>query len=211
MKSALQFHSNQFRLTEEDTYATTDDFQRLFAREMTELFRLSLHLTADAEKAETCLILTMRECFVNSTVSKRWALVWARRTVVRNAIRLVLGTEDAMPIDICGDAGPDFHLQPSEYRIEALRDSLAILVLPDFDRLVFVICVLERYSTLDCALLLKRSPKDINDARVRATSQVVSAGERNGHESTTTSLISRHGAGSNGIGEFDGSCGSLLD
>ena len=51
MKSAIQFHSNQFKLIEEDTYATTDDFQRLFAREMTDLFRLSLHLTADAENS----------------------------------------------------------------------------------------------------------------------------------------------------------------
>jgi hypothetical protein len=174
MKSALQFHSNQFKLIEEDTYATTDDFQRLFVREMTDLFRLSLLLTADAEKAECCLIHAMRECFAISTVSKKWALIWARRMVVRNAIRLVVGTEDAMPIDICGDAGPDFHLQPSEYRIEALQDSLPILELPDFDRLVFVICVLQRYSILDCALLLKRYPKDVNDARVRAINQVVS-------------------------------------
>ena len=93
MKSALQFHSNQFRLTEEDTYAKAEDFQRLFAREMTDLFRLSLLLTADAEKAERCLTLAMRDCMTNSTVSKGWAFVWARRTVVRNAIRLVLETE----------------------------------------------------------------------------------------------------------------------
>ena len=211
MKSALQFHSDRFRLIEEDTYTTTDDFQSLFAKEMSGLFRLSLQLTADAEKAENCLILAMRECFVNSTVSKRWALIWARRTVVRSAIRLVLGNEDAMPIDFCGDAGPDFHLQPSEYRIEALQDSLPILELPDFDRLVFVICVLERYSILDCALLLKRSPKDVNDARVRAINQVVSAEERNRHESATTFPTSPYGACSNGIGEFHGSCGSLLD
>src|SRR5208337_5427656 len=85
MRSALQFNSIQFRLTEEDTYATADDFQRLFAREMADLFRLSLHLTADVEKAETCLILAMRECFANTTVSKGWAAIWARRTVVRTA------------------------------------------------------------------------------------------------------------------------------
>jgi len=184
MKSALQFHSNQFRLTEEDTYATTDDFQKLFAREMTDLFRLSLQLTADAEKAESCLILAMRECFANSNVSKEWALIWARRTVIRNAIRLVLETENAMPKDICSEAGPDFHLQPSEYRIEALRESPAILELPGFDRLAFVICVLERYSILDCALLLKKSPKAVNDARVRAINLVVSAEELNRHDST---------------------------
>jgi len=211
MKSAHQFHSNRFRLIEEDTYATADDFQRLFAREMTDLFRLSMHLTADAEKAESCVILAMRECFANSAVAKEWALIWARRMVVRNAIRLVLGTERVMPSDTCCEAEPDFHLQPSDYRIEALQDSLAVLALPDFDRLVFVICVLERYSILDCALLLKRSPKDVNDARMRAINQVVFAEGRNCYESTTTVPTSPYKACSNGIGELDGSCGSLLD
>jgi hypothetical protein len=211
MKSALQFHSNQFNLIEKDTYATKDDFQRLFAREMIDLIRLSLHLTADAEKAEICLILAMRECLANSAVSKEWALIWARRKVVCNAIRLILGTEDATPNDIDSETGPDSHLHPGEYRIEALRDSLAILALPDFDRLVFVICVLERYSIMDCALLLKSSPKDVNDARVRAVYQVVTAEERNRHESIATYPASPYSATSNEIGEIDGSCGSLLD
>jgi len=211
MKSVLQFHSDRFKLIEDNTYATTDDFQRLFAREMTDLFRLSLHLTADAEKAESCVILAMRECFANSAVAKEWALIWARRMVVRNAIRLVLGTERVMPSDTCCEAEPDFHLQPSDYRIEALRESLSILVLPDFDRLVFVICVLERYSILDCALLLKRSPKDIHDARVRAINRIVPAEKRNPDESFATSPTSPHGASSNVIGQLDDSCKSLLD
>jgi hypothetical protein len=85
---------------------------------------------------------------------------------------------------------------------------LAILSLPDFDRLVFVICVLERYSILDCALLLTRSPKDVNEARVRASNQVASFEERNHHESTTTSP---YGAWSNEIGGLDDSCGALFD
>jgi hypothetical protein len=211
MKSALQFHSNRFRLIEEDTYATSDDFQRLFARDMSGLFRLSLQLTADAEKAESCLIMAMKECFDNSTVSKGWASVWARRTVVRNAIRLVLGTETPITNKMHSEVVPGFHLQPREYRIEALRDSLAILELPDFDRLVFVICVLERYSILDCALLLKRSPNDVNYARVRAINKVVSAEEPNRQESSRTSPTSLDGTCGNGIGEPDGSCGSLLD
>jgi hypothetical protein len=211
MGSALRFQSKQSRLAKEDTYATTDDFQRIFVGEMTDLFRLSLLLTADAAKAESCLILAMRECFASSTVSKGWAFVWVRRTVIRNAIRLVLGTETVIPIDVYGEVGPGFHLQPSDYRIEALEDPVAILALPDFDRLVFVICVLERYSVLDCALLLKRSPKDVNDARVRAINQVVSAEERNRRESTTTSSTGPYGARGNGIGDLDGSCGSLID
>ena len=52
MKSALQFHSRQFKLTEEDISATTGDFQGIFARRMSDLFRLSQQLTADAKKAE---------------------------------------------------------------------------------------------------------------------------------------------------------------
>lgn len=211
MKSALQFHSNQFNLIEKNTYASKDDFQRLFAREMIDLIRLSLHLTADAEKAESCLILAMRECVASSAISKEWALIWARRKVVCNAIRLVLGTKDATTNDIHCETGPDSHLQAGEYRIEALRDSLAILALPDFDRLVFVICVLERYSIVDCALLLQRSPKDVNDARIRAIYQVVTAEERNRHESLTTNPANPYSARGNGKGEIDGSCGSLLD
>jgi hypothetical protein len=169
---------------------------------------LSLQLTADAEKAESCLILAMKECIANSTVSKRWALIWARRTVIRNAIRLVLGMENAVLNDVDSEAEPGFYLQPSKHRIEALRNSLAILSLPDFDRLVFVICVLERYSILDCALLLTRSPKDVNEARLRASNQVASFEERNHHESTTTSP---YGAWSNEIGGLDDSCGALFD
>jgi hypothetical protein len=131
--------------------------------------------------------------------------------VIRNAIRLVLDTENTMPSYICNEVESDSHLQSSGHRIEAVRDSLAILALPDFDRLVFVICVLERYSILDCALLLKRSPKDVNDARVRAINQVVAAEERNRHEPATTFSTSLHGACSNGIGALDDSRGSLLD
>jgi hypothetical protein len=194
MNSVRQFHSDQFRLVEKDAYATADDFQSLFAREMTNLFRLSLHLTADAEKAETCLIIAMRECFADNSVSKGWALIWARRAVVRNAIRLVLGTENAIPNEVCGEAGSDFHLQPSTFQLEVLRESHEIFSLRDFDRLVFVICVLERFSILDCALLMRRSPKDVDDARVRAIIQVVSAEERSREESATTLRTGTYGA-----------------
>jgi DNA-directed RNA polymerase specialized sigma24 family protein len=211
MKIARPFHRNKCRLIEDAAYATADDFQKLFAREMADLFLLSLHLTADAATAESCLIRAMQDCFASSTVSKGWALIWARRAVIRNAIRMVLEAKNANPNDIPGEAGPAFLPQPREYSIGALRDSLAILELPDFDRLVFVTCVLERYSILDCALLLKRTPTDVNRARVRAMNHVVSAEERNRHEFGTTSPSNPYGACSNGVGEVEGPCGALLD
>ena len=54
----------------------------------------------------------------------------------------------------------------------AIAESESILDLPEFDRFVFVICVLERYSMLDCALLLGRSPREVNEARQRVGKQV---------------------------------------
>jgi hypothetical protein len=99
--------------------------------------------------------------------------------VIRNAIQLVLGIEN----NPAGDGTSEFHLQPSEFRIEELRESVEILDLPDLERLVFVICVLERLSVLDCALLLKRSPKDVCEAIARAANRVAFA---EGHSHTRT-------------------------
>ena len=207
MKSTVEYLGNRSDSREKDLYATPEDLQQFFAIEMADLFRLSHLLTADAEEAESCLILAIRDCFDKSAVSKKWLHLWARRMVVRTAIRRVLGTENDIP---CGTEC-DFHLQPSEFRTEALWDSVAILGLPGFDRLVFVICVLERYSILDCALLLRRSPKDVQDARVRSTDRVISAGARIHHETLTRSQASNCGALCDKSGEPDGSCGTILD
>ena len=83
------------------------------------------------------------------------------------------------------DTESEFNLQPNRYPIEVLRESVAILALPEFDRLAFVICVLERLSILDCALLLMKSPKDVSDATARATNQIASLPDRNDTEITT--------------------------
>ena len=42
------------------------------------LLRLSLQLTADAENAETCIILAMRDCFFRSSISRDRVQAWAR-------------------------------------------------------------------------------------------------------------------------------------
>lgn len=205
MKSTLEYGRIQYKVRGEDRYATAEDFHLLFATEMVELFRLAVRLTADPEIAERCIIMAMRECIGNSTVSKRWSLIWARRTVIRNAINLVIGIEDVVPSDLRCDV--DFHLQPSTQR-EAIRDSFSILMLPDLDRLVFVICVLEQYSIMDCALLLSNSPRVVNEARERAIKQINSADNSSRLESTTTGPYGNCTYQSGGLDE---SCGSLLD
>jgi len=207
MISALQMHRNRRNSEEKDSCATSEDFQQLFATEMGDLFRLSLQLTADAEKAESCVIFAMRDCFSGSTVSKERAHIWARRMVVRNAIRLVLGRENDIPCEALSEVCT----QPSQYRIEVLQESVAILGLPDFDRLAFVICVLERYSILDGAMLLRKTPKDVNDAIVRATNEVVSNEERNHPGATGKLRTNTYFDGSYEGGKLDGSCGTILN
>jgi DNA-directed RNA polymerase specialized sigma24 family protein len=182
MISSLHLARHRRNSNETRSYATAAGFQELFTREMTDFFQLSLQLTADANKAERCLTLAMKDCFGMSTLLKGFARTWARRMVIKHAIQLVLGINN----EFARDAESEFHLQPSRYPIEELRESVAILALPNFDRLALVICVLERLSILDCALLLRKSPKEVNDAIMRATHLIAYVADRNHTETTKT-------------------------
>jgi hypothetical protein len=207
MKDMLQIKGHRVSINEKSLYATGEDFEQLFAKETTDLLRLSLHLTADAEKAESCLVLAIKDCLFRSSVSKHRVHIWARRMVIRNAVRLIWGT----PNDIGDDSALEFRLQPSDYPLAVLRESVAILTLPDLDRLAFVICMLERYSILDCALLLGKTPQEVHKAILRATDQVVSVEERNDRHGAASSLRNAYGVFSDGRQYSESSCGSILD
>jgi hypothetical protein len=151
-----------------NSYATKDDFQQLFTTEATDLFRLSLQLTADAEKAEGCLILAMKYCFGTNTIFKDFARVWARRMVIRSAIQLAFDVDH----NSANDAETEFHLHSKGIHNDHQQlESMVVLHLSRFDRLAFVICVFERLSISDCALLLRKSRKDVNEAIVRAANR----------------------------------------
>lgn len=189
MKDVPQLEGYRGSTDYKGLHATPEDFERFFANETTDLLRLSLHLTADTENAESCLALAMRDCLSKSSVSKDQVRAWARRMVMQNAIRLLWGIQS----DIPDESGLEFHLQPRDFPLEALRECVEILALPDFDRVALVICVLERYSVLDCALLLRKSPQEVYDAIARAKSQVLPAVERT-HPDTTTFAGNMYGA-----------------
>ena len=163
---------NQTRLSLASEYASADDFQELFASEMVDLFRLAFFLTAESDKAEHCLILTMHECLANRSVFKRWLPVWTRNALIQNAIRVVMG-DRICPVRKTRLGRALCPIQTSAQ--DALSDSdesAGILHLSDFDRLVYVLCVLESYTTRDCATLLCRSRQEIRDAQNRAENQV---------------------------------------
>src|SRR5271170_7726844 len=153
-------------------YARRGEFVSVFECERVELQRLALLLTANSEAAMRCLIRAFRECIASSSVSKEWVLSWARRMVIRNAISLVQCPEGKSFVNTNDDAHNGLIGVSQDDPFGAIADAKPILDLPDFDRFVFVICVLERYSTRDCALLLGRSPQDVNEARRRVGNQV---------------------------------------
>lgn len=203
----LQLNSHSTSADEKRFFAEAADFEELFAKQNTDLLRLSLHLMADVERAEICLLLALKDCLARSDVSKHRARAWARRMVVRNATRLIWGTST----DIPGESEFEFSLQPSDLPLDELRESVAIPDLPDLDRLAFVMCVLERYSILDSALLLRRTPQDVYDAIVRATDRVLPPGELK-NDATASRFPGRvFGPYWDQGSKLDVSCGAILD
>jgi DNA-directed RNA polymerase specialized sigma24 family protein len=151
-------------------YATNEDFRRLFTEHASSLYLLSYLLTANHEKAEHCFVTGLDECLSGSPAFREWASTWARRIIVRNAIRMISphinsrGTALGAP-HLPGDRNlPTVPSQKSQF--------VDVLALRDFERFVYVLSVLEEYSDQDCATLLGVSRQDVRDARTRAFQQI---------------------------------------
>jgi DNA-directed RNA polymerase specialized sigma24 family protein len=165
-------------VSERGEYARKEEFVSVFECERAGLQRLALLLTANSEAVKRCLIRAFRECIASSSVSKGWVLSWARRLVIRNAISLVMGPGAESFVNTNDDADNGLVAFSQDDWLGAIAESESILNLPEFDRFVFVICVLERYSMYDCALLLGRPLFDINEARQRVGNRVGQISER---------------------------------
>ena len=160
--------NDRWKLYPASEYATANDFQKLFASEMVELFRLAFFLTADAEKAEHCVTLAMQECMATGDVLKSWLPLWPRNALIRNGVKIVTGKPVCSPGNIPPQKPlPTIH-KSHRSSIAASDDSLGILQFSDFGRLVHVICILEHYPTRDCAVLLASSRQEVRDAQNRA-------------------------------------------
>ena len=153
-------------------YARKEEFVGVFECERLGLQRLALLLTANSETAKRCLSRAFRECIASTLVSKEWVVSWTRRMVIRNAINLVIGPEGRSFVTTNDEVDDGFVAFSPDDTLDAIAASESVLDLPEFERFVLVICVLERYSIHDCALLLGRSPRDISEARQRVGNQV---------------------------------------
>jgi len=152
-------------VTSPTPYASSGDFCRIFYEETDSLYRLSFLLTADHEKAQQCLVSGLEDTVKGSPVFKEWARSWARRAVIQNAVRVI----NPRPIE--EDAQSSFNSGGKTLAVEQ-AETAAILELGPFERLVYVMSVLERYSDQDCSVLLGCARRDVIAARIRAFRQI---------------------------------------
>jgi len=147
---------------------------------------LSFLLTADQTKAEECFVSGLEDCVEGTYVFRDWAQSWARRTIIQNAIRMLAPRKNYSTVaDVPSDAvSCSFgQTQDTDYAIAR------ILRLEHFERFVFVMSVLERYSDQDCSVLLGCSRQDVGETRMRALLHVA--------EPDRLSTVAPSGCGSN--------------
>jgi hypothetical protein len=158
------------QITRPTQYASSDDFRRVFDEDMNSLYLLSFLLTADREKAERCFVSGLEDAVEGNPVFKDWARSWARRVIIVNAVRAM----NPRPTEENGGSSSAAVSSSATLPLEK-PEIAAVLALEPFERFVYVITVLERYSDQDCSVLLSCTRGDVVAARTRAFEQIGSA------------------------------------
>jgi len=146
-------------------YATHSDFCAIFIQHLERLYLLALLLTEDHPAAEQCFVAAFELCAAGSRVFKDLALSWSRRTVIKSALRIASPTSSL-------ESRPPLAGNHSELSIDLGALLKGVQELPPFDRFVFVMAVLERYSHNECSVLLGCAANEILPARIRAMQQL---------------------------------------
>ena len=155
------FRSNKPRIATFHTdYAKRADFCEVFEQDTRVLYLLAFLLTTSHKESEQCFVLTVEEALKEETVFKEWARSWVRRRMIENAIGIVspASGRNGQERDLWS-AG---HAKQGECEIDTVTD------LDPFERFVFVMSILERYSNWDCSLMLGCSMNKIAQARIKA-------------------------------------------
>jgi hypothetical protein len=154
-------------------YASSADFGRVFDEDMNSLYLLSFLLTADGEKAEQCFVSGLEDAVEGNPVFKEWARSWARRAIIQNAVRAI----KPWPVEGSGSSSQAGNGHDKTLPAEQPVEMAVVLGLEPFERFVYVMTVLERYSDQDCSLLLGCARRDVVDSRTRTLQQMTSARE----------------------------------
>src|SRR5580698_6158037 len=159
------------QITEPMPYASSDDFRQVFDEDMNSLYLLSYLLTADHEKAEHCFVSGLEDAVEGNSVFKEWARSWARRVIIVNTVRAI----NPQPIEESGRSSSATVSGNSKTPPVEQVEIAVVLALEPFERFVYVMTVLERYSDQDCSLLLGCRRREVVAARTRAFEQIGSA------------------------------------
>ena len=153
----------------EKQYATHEEFLKIFDEDMNGLYQLSLLLTGDHKKGERCFVVGIDDCAKENGVFREWASAWAKRVIVKNAIRELNPRRNDS--SSCSIPAVFSHNRQSTSPIGHF-DVDSVLGLADFERFVFVLCVLEHYREHECALLLGCSASEVREARTQAIEEL---------------------------------------
>jgi hypothetical protein len=166
MSSMFVLTTNRCEGGRKSEYATCSDFCAIFIECLERLYLLALLLSGDQIAAEQCFTTASGLCMQGShAVFKHSAASWCRRSVIKTAINI------ACPV-------PNLKGRPhslgnhGELNLGSRALLKRIQELPLFDRFVFVMSVLERYSDRECSVLLSCAVADILPARIRAMQQL---------------------------------------
>jgi DNA-directed RNA polymerase specialized sigma24 family protein len=166
----------------ETRYASCEDFRKIFEGDLHGLYQLSFLLTGDPQKAELCFVAGLEDCVKESRVFKEWARTWAKRVIVKNAIRELHPqsnhSNSSAHVPIVSSPNRDLNDPRGHFDTDAGSG------LADFERFVFVLCVLEGYREHECALLLGCSDSEVREARAQAIEQFANlrSGGSNRHD-----------------------------
>ena len=152
-------------------YACVADFCQMFVNDMEGIYLLSFLLTGTHSLAEECFVHGLEDYRRGNPVFKEWTRSWVRRTIIRSAIKLVRPQP-------ASNRTPGSTSDLGAGNAMTLPAAIASIVgLPQFERFVFVMAVLERYCEQECSLLLNCTRGDVIAARNRALQQIAEHGE----------------------------------
>ena len=155
---------------ETTTYASAEDLCLIFTKDMDPLYLLSFLLTGEHSLAEQCFVRGFEDSQEGNPVFKEWAQSWARRTIIQGAIRTIRprpsNNRTSGPKSGDGSSDPTPPAQIAN-----------IVGLPQFERFVFVMSVLEHYSYQECSLLLNCTRKEVASGQARAFQKIASVAE----------------------------------
>lgn len=157
----------RMRTNEVDQYAMNADFERIFTDEFDRLYLLAFLLTANHEKAELCFVAGLSDSVEENQVFRDWARSWAKRAVIQRAIHEVR-PHASLSESIQARALP--HISEQAYLTD--YELYRVLTLDDFERFVFVMSVLERYSDQETSVLLGCTPQQVQESRMQAILQI---------------------------------------